>query len=186
MRIIAGLGNPGKEYEGTRHNAGFVALDRLARENDISTDSFEHHSFAGKGRINGEKVLLLKPQTYMNLSGVAIRTALEYYKEPVSSLIVIYDDISLEPGRIRIRPKGSAGGHNGIKNIIAELGTEEFDRVRIGVGQKPPRWDLVDWVLARFEKEDIPEMENAIAKTCEAVECILEEGTETAMNRFNG
>lgn len=186
MRIIAGLGNPGKEYEGTRHNAGFMALQKLAHDNDISIVSFERHALTGKGMIQGEKVLLVMPQTYMNLSGVAIRTLLDYYKEPVESLIVIYDDVSLDPGRIRIRQRGSAGGHNGIKNIIEELGTDEFDRVKIGVGQKPPHFDLVDWVLGRFKKEDIPEMEKAIEKTAEAVECIIKEGAPVAMNRFNG
>ena len=186
MRIIAGLGNPGKEYEGTRHNAGFVAVQKLAHKNDIAIGSFERHALTGKGNIEGEKALLVMPQTYMNLSGVAIRSLLDYYKEPVSSLIVLYDDISLDPGRIRIRQKGSAGGHNGIKNIIAELGTDEFDRVKIGVGQKPPRFDLVDWVLGRFKKEDLTEMEKAIEKTAEAVECMIKEGAPVAMNRFNG
>lgn len=186
MRIIAGLGNPGKEYEGTRHNAGFVAVQKLAHKNDIFIGSFERHALTGKGKIEGEKALLVMPQTYMNLSGVAIRSLLDYYKEPVSSLIVLYDDISLDPGRIRIRQKGSAGGHNGIKNIIAELGTDEFDRVKIGVGQKPSRFDLVDWVLGRFKNEDLPEMEKAIERTAEAVECIIKEGTPSAMNRFNG
>ena len=186
MRIIAGLGNPGKEYEGTRHNAGFMALQKLAHDNDISIVSFERHALTGKGMIQGEKVLLVMPQTYMNLSGVAIRTLLDYYKEPVESLIVIYDDVSLDPGRIRIRQRGSAGGHNGIKNIIEELGTDEFDRVKIGVGQKPPHFDLVDWVLGRFKKEDLTEMEKAIEKTAEAVECMIKEGTPAAMTSFNG
>lgn len=186
MRIIAGLGNPGKEYEGTRHNAGFIALDKIAEESDISIDSFERHALTGKGRINGEKVLLLKPQTYMNLSGVAVRATLDYYKEPVESLIVIYDDISLEPGRIRIRQKGSAGGHNGIKNIIAELGTDEFDRIKIGVGQKPPRFDLVDWVLGRFKDEDLPKIKEAVERTAEATGFMISDGAEAAMNRYNG
>lgn len=186
MRIIAGLGNPGREYDGTRHNAGFVAAEKIAEDNGISIDSFERHALVGKGRMEGEKVLLIKPQTYMNLSGIAIRAALEYYKEPVESLLVIYDDISLEPGRIRIRQKGSAGGHNGIKNIIAELGTDVFDRIKIGVGQKPPRYDLVDWVLGRFKEEDIPEMEKAIEKVSEAAGFIISEGTEAAMNKYNG
>ncbi len=186
MRIIAGLGNPGKEYEGTRHNIGFVTVCELARQNDISISSFERHSFVGKGIVGGEKTLIVMPQTYMNLSGVAIRAALEYYKEPVENLIVIYDDVSLEPGKIRIRERGSAGGHNGIKNIIAELGTQDFNRIRIGVGEKPPHYDLVDWVLGRFKEEQIPDMEKAVDNACKAAECIIRDGAAKAMNEFNG
>ena len=186
MIIIAGLGNPGKEYEGTRHNAGFDTLDFLADKYGISISGFEHHALVGKGYINGNKVLLMKPQTYMNLSGVAIRNILDYYKEDISSLIIVYDDIALPVGKLRVRSKGSAGGHNGIKSIINELGTQEFSRVRVGVGEKPPRWDLVDWVLGRYSKEDKETMEESFKRAGSAIECIVETGIGSAMNKFNG
>ena len=186
MIIIAGLGNPGREYDNTRHNAGFDTIDRLADKYGIDISAFAHHSLIGKGIICAEKVILVKPQTYMNLSGVAIRSVLEYYKEDSENLIVIYDDTALPAGKVRVRSKGSAGGHNGIKNIIAELGTQEFDRIRVGVGEKPPKWDLADWVLSRPEGEDREAIEKAAEKACSALECIVEYGPGAAMNKFNG
>lgn len=187
MYIITGLGNPGKEYEGTRHNAGFMAIDHLADKYQISMDTRKHMAYLGKGIINGQKVILAKPQTYMNLSGESIRSLVDYYKiDPEEELIVLYDDISLDPGNIRIRAKGSAGGHNGIKNIIAHLGTQEFPRIKMGVGDKPPRMDLADYVLSRFSKEDREKMEQAFKDAAEAVEVMITEGADAAMNRFNG
>ena len=187
MYIITGLGNPGKEYEGTRHNAGFMAIDHLADKYQISMDTRKHMAYLGKGIINGQKVILAKPQTYMNLSGESIRSLVDYYKiDPEEELIVLYDDISLDPGNIRIRAKGSAGGHNGIKNIIAHLGTQEFPRIKVGVGDKPPRMDLADYVLSRFSKEDREKMEQAFKDAADAVEVMITEGADAAMNRFNG
>ena len=161
MYIIAGLGNPGKEYAGSRHNVGFMTLDELADRYNIDVREKAHKALIGKGMIEGNKVILVKPQTYMNLSGESIRSVMDYYKTEPSEFIVIYDDISLEPGQIRIRKKGSAGGHNGIKNIIAHLGTQEFPRIRIGVGEKPARMDLADYVLGHFSKEEKERMEQA-------------------------
>ncbi len=186
MIIIAGLGNPGKEYEGTRHNVGFDTLDVLADKYGISISGFEHHSLVGKGNIKGNKVLLMKPQTYMNLSGVAVRAVLDYYKEDIDSLIIIYDDIALPVGKLRVRGKGSAGGHNGIKSLINELGTQEFNRVRVGVGEKPPRWDLADWVLGRYSSDDKEIMKESFKRAVSAIECIVETGIGSAMNKFNG
>ena len=187
MYIITGLGNPGKEYEGTSHNAGFMAIDHLADKYQISMDTRKHMAYLGKGIINGQKVILAKPQTYMNLSGESIRSLVDYYKiDPEEELIVLYDDISLDPGNIRIRAKGSAGGHNGIKNIIAHLGTQEFPRVRIGVGEKPARMDLADYVLGHFPKEEAETMTTAFKDGAAAVVDMMTEGVEAAMNHFNG
>lgn len=186
MYIIAGLGNPGKEYEGTRHNAGFMVIDRLADEYNISVDTKKHKALCGKGVIEGNQVILVKPQTYMNLSGQAVAEVMNYYKADLEDLIVIFDDISLEPGKIRIRPKGSAGGHNGIKNIIAQLGTQEFGRIKVGVGDKPKNYDLVNWVLGHFSKEDAELMEDGVKKAVKAAVTIMNEGVEAGMNKFNG
>ena len=186
MYIIAGLGNPGREYAGTRHNCGFMVLDKLSKEYGIDISDRKHKGLEGKGTIDGNKVLLLKPQTYMNLSGESIREAVEYFKiDPESELIVVYDDISLEPGSIRVRKNGSAGGHNGMKNIIAQLGTENYTRVRIGIGAKPPRMDLADWVLGHFNAEDLSHVDEAADSAVKAISTILEHGVEEAMNRYN-
>ena len=186
MLIIAGLGNPGKEYENTRHNAGFMVMDALAEKIGADISEKKHKALCGKGVIGGEKVILMKPQTYMNLSGECIRQVMDYYKVDPAEFIVIYDDISLVPGGIRIRKKGSAGGHNGIKNIIAHLGTQEFPRVRIGVGEKPARMDLADYVLGRFPKEEAETMTTAFKDGAAAVVDMMTEGVEAAMNHFNG
>ena len=151
MFIIVGLGNPSKEYEGTRHNAGFEVIDRIADKYNISVDTKKHRALIGKGIIGGQKVILAKPQTFMNLSGESVRSLLDYYKvDEEQEFIVIYDDISLDNGQIRIRAKGSAGGHNGIKNIIAHLGGQVFPRVKVGVGEKPSKYDLADYVLGHL------------------------------------
>ncbi len=185
MYLIAGLGNPGKEYEKTRHNAGFGAIDALAEKLGISVEEKKYKGLFGKGRIGAEPVILLKPQTYMNLSGESVRAAADFYKIDPEHMIVIYDDIDLEVGRLRLRAKGSAGGHNGIKNIIAHMGTQEFPRVRIGVGAKPDRMDLADYVLGRFSQVEQSQMEDGYKEAAEAAAAIVEEGIEAAMNRFN-
>lgn len=187
MKIIAGLGNPTKEYEGTRHNIGFSVIDKLADKYNISMNEKKHKAICGKGMIEGEKVILLKPQTYMNLSGESVVDAVNFYKvDPEEDVIIIYDDIDLDVGKLRIRAKGSAGGHNGMKNIIAHLGTQVFPRIRVGVGAKPKDWNLADYVLGRFPKEELPEIEAGRETACEAVKIIVSQGVEAAMNRING
>lgn len=185
MYIIAGLGNPGNEYMGTRHNAGFSVIDELADKYNISVDTCKHKGMIGKGVIAGQKVILVKPMTYMNASGECIREVMDYYKTDIDDFLVVFDDISLDVGRLRLRAKGSAGGHNGIKSIIAHLGSSDFKRIKFGVGDKPKGWDLADWVLGRFPSEQYDELRDANQRACEAVECILTEGIETAMNQFN-
>ena len=186
MYIIAGLGNPGKEYEETRHNAGFKVIDRLSDKYNIDVTEGKFKGLIGKGVIDGNKVILVKPLTYMNNSGECIRAVMDYYKAGTEDLIVIYDDISLAPGKLRLRPRGSAGGHNGIKSIIAHLGTEQFNRIKFGVGDKPKGWDLVDWVLGRFNAQDKEILEQGRDRGCEAVACIMNEGIESGMNKYNG
>ena len=186
MYIIAGLGNPTKEYDNTRHNIGFAAIDALADKYGISVSDVKNKAVMGKGIINGNKVILLKPLTYMNLSGEAIRAAVDYYKiDEKSELIVIYDDISLDVGQLRIRKKGSAGGHNGIKNIILHLGHDTFQRIKIGVGEKPKGYDLADYVLGHFSKEELVIMKESLEKVCGAVELMLEGDVDAAMNQYN-
>lgn len=186
MYIIAGLGNPTKEYDNTRHNIGFAAIDALADKYGISVSDMKNKALMGKGVINGNKVMLLKPLTYMNLSGEAIRAAVDYYKiDEKSELIVIYDDISLDVGQLRIRKKGSAGGHNGIKNIILHLGHDTFQRIKIGVGEKPKGYDLADYVLGHFSGEELAIMKESLEKVCGAVELMLEGDVDAAMNQYN-
>ena len=186
MFIIVGLGNPSKEYEGTRHNAGFEVIDRIADKYNISVDTKKHRALIGKGIIGGQKVILAKPQTFMNLSGESVRSLLDYSKvDDEQEFIVIYDDISLDNGQIRIRAKGSAGGHNGIKNIIAHLGGQVFPRVKVGVGEKPSKYDLADYVLGHFSKEEQVLMDEGYAHAVHAVEMILEGDISAAMNEYN-
>lgn len=186
MFIIAGLGNPTSQYEGTRHNIGFDVMDALAEKYNISISEKKHKALCGKGVIEGEKVLLVKPQTYMNLSGESIAEILNYYKvDAEEDFLVVFDDISLAPGNIRIRKKGSAGGHNGIKNIIAMTGTQNFKRIKVGVGEKPKGWDLADYVLGRFPDEDRKKVNDAIEDTIGAVSMILRGETDQAMNCYN-
>lgn len=186
MFIIAGLGNPTLQYEGTRHNAGFDVIDALAEKYNISVDGRKNRAYVGKGLIEGTKVLLAKPQTYMNLSGESIGGLVDYYKvDPESELLVIYDDISLPPGQIRIRKKGSAGGHNGMKNIIRHLQTEVFLRIKVGVGEKPKQYDLADYVLSRFSKAEMEEMEEGYKKAVHATKRLLAGEVEAAMNEYN-
>ena len=185
MLIIAGLGNPGKEYENTRHNAGFMVMDALAEKIGADISEKKHKALCGKGVIGGEKVILMKPQTYMNSSGESIRAAADYYKVDPEDILIVYDDISLAPGQLRIRAKGSAGGHNGIKSIIAHLGTQEFPRVKVGVGEKPSRMDLADYVLGHFSKEEQATMDDAVKEAAEAVCEIVNVGIAQAMNDHN-
>ena len=186
MFIIAGLGNPTSQYEGTRHNIGFDVMDALAEKYNISISEKKHKALCGKGVIEGEKVLLVKPQTYMNLSGESIAEILNYYKlDAEEDFLVVFDDISLAPGNIRIRKKGSAGGHNGIKNIIAMTGTQNFKRIKVGVGEKPKGWDLADYVLGRFSDEDRKKVNDAIEDAIGVVSMILRGETDQAMNCYN-
>ena len=186
MFIIAGLGNPTLQYEGTRHNVGFDVIDMLADRYNISVDGRKGRALVGKGIIEGQKVLLVKPQTYMNLSGESLRELVNYYKlDPESELIVVFDDISLEPGNIRIRKKGSAGGHNGIKNIIAMTGTQNFMRIKVGVGEKPKGWDLADYVLGHFSTEDRAKVEEAIGHSMDAAVLMMQGEVDKAMNDYN-
>ncbi len=186
MYIIAGLGNPGPRYEKTRHNMGFDTIDSLVTEYRIPSSGVRFHSMVGSGLIGGEKVLLMKPLTYMNLSGNAVGEAVRFYKiDPETQLIVISDDIDLEPGRIRIRKQGSAGGQNGLRHIIAQLGTDRFTRIRIGTGAKPEGWDLADWVLSRFPDGDRKLVDEAIGRAAKAAAVIVTEGADRAMNLYN-
>ena len=186
MFIIAGLGNPGKEYENTRHNAGFNTLDVLSAKYNIPVREAEHKALVGKGYIEGQKVILVKPQTYMNNSGEALREITDYYKvDPETELIVIYDDISLEVGMLRIRDKGSAGGHNGIKSIIQHLSTQVFLRIKVGVGDKNPNMDLADHVLGHFSSDDSKVMKESFEKAAEAAVMLLGGEVEKAMNIYN-
>ena len=185
MYIIAGLGNPGKQYEHTRHNVGFDTLDKLAEKYHIPIDTQKHKAVCGSGYIEGQKVILVKPQTYMNLSGESVRELIEYYKISQEELIIIYDDISLDVGKLRIRAKGSAGGHNGIKSIISCLGCDVFGRIRVGIGEKPPRMDLADYVLGHFSKEEQVLMEEAFLRAADAASALLTEDVERVMNQYN-
>lgn len=185
MKIIVGLGNPDKKYNGTRHNIGFDVIDKMAEEFRISLDIKKHKGICGKGVIAGEKVVLVKPQTYMNLSGECVREVCDYYKVDVEDVIVIFDDISLDVGKLRIRAKGSAGGHNGIKSIIAHLGSQDFPRIKCGVGDKPKGYDLADYVLGHFTKEELPVIKEGIERAVKACEGMVSEGIDFAMNKYN-
>lgn len=186
MYIIAGLGNPTAQYEHTRHNIGFDTITYLADRYHITMNTKKFQAICGAGVIEGQKVLLLKPQTYMNLSGNSIGEAVNFYKlDPATEVIVIYDDIALDPGYIRVRKKGSAGGHNGIKDIITHLGTQEFQRIRVGVGEKPKDYDLAAYVLGHFTAEDRKKVEEAIAQAADAVELMVQDRTDEAMNLYN-
>ena len=186
MFVIVGLGNPGKKYENTRHNAGFIAIDALADKYGISISEKKHKALCGSGVIEGNKVVLVKPQTFMNLSGESVRSIMDFYKiDPEEDMLVIYDDISLAPGNIRIRKKGSAGGHNGIKSIIAHAGTQNFMRVKVGVGEKPSGWDLADYVLGHFSEEDHSKLKEVMLDILQAVTLMVQGDVDKAMNDFN-
>ena len=186
MYIIVGLGNPGKDYSNTRHNIGFDVIDTLADMAGISVIEKKHKAIIGKGVIDGQKVVLVKPQTYMNLSGESVRDVIDYYKvDEEQELIVISDDISLDVGMLRVRKKGSAGGHNGLKNIIQHLGHDTFMRIKMGVGEKPKGYDLADYVLGHFTKEERKVMDEAAKTATEAIRMMLAGDVDKAMNAFN-
>ncbi|MCL2199870.1 MAG: aminoacyl-tRNA hydrolase [Defluviitaleaceae bacterium] len=186
MKIIVGLGNPGGEYKGTRHNVGYEMINKLSYDFNITLKKDKtFRAEIGEGRISGQKIMLVKPTTYMNLSGEAVRAITHYYKLPPWEIIVVYDDVSLPVGAVRVREKGGANGQKGMLNIISQLGTEEFIRVKIGIGEKPPNWKLADYVLSRFLKEEFEDMIKGITLAGDAVEMILKEDTAAAMNVFN-
>lgn len=184
--IVAFLGNPGLKYNGTRHNAGFMAADAMEKKLGVSINKMRFKALTQTADIDGKKVLLMKPQTYMNLSGDAIAQAANFYKVPPERVIVVSDETALPIGRLRIRRGGSAGGHNGLKSVIARLGTDQFPRIRLGVGDKPhPDYDMADWVLSAFKGQDAADMELVAKKAADAVECYITEGADRAMNKFN-
>ncbi len=186
MFVIVGLGNPGKKYENTRHNAGFRAIDAIADKYGISVKEKKHKALCGTGVIEGQKVLLVKPETYMNLSGESVGEILNFYKlDPETDMLVIFDDISLAPGNIRIRKKGSAGGHNGIKSLIAHTGTQGFMRIKVGVGEKPSGWDLADYVLGHFSEEDNAKLKEVMPDVVQAAVLMMQGDVDKAMNDYN-
>jgi PTH1 family peptidyl-tRNA hydrolase len=184
MYIIAGLGNPGKRYENTRHNLGFITIDAIARENGIHVNKIKHKALVGEGIISGQRVLLVKPQTYMNLSGESIREVIEYYKTEPENLLVIYDDIDIPLGQIRVRKKGSAGTHNGMRSIIYQIQTDLFPRIRIGIGGERKR-GLINYVIGGFKKEEKETIEDAVIRAAKAAVSILEKGIEKTMSEYN-
>ena len=184
--LIVFLGNPGPRYEMTRHNAGFMAADAMAKEKNVNINKARFKALTATCDIGGESVLLMKPQTFMNLSGDAVAQAAKFYKIPPEHVIVVSDEVSLPIGKLRIRTKGSAGGHNGLKDIIAKLGTDAFPRIRIGVGAPPhPDYDMADWVLSSFKNQDAEDMLAAAARAAQAAQCYITQGADRAMNRFN-
>lgn len=186
MYLIVGLGNPGRQYDGTRHNMGFDTIDYLVEKHRIPQGGVKFNAMYGKGIIGGERVILMKPLSFMNLSGGPVREMANYFKiDPETEMIVVYDDIDLDPGQIRIRKQGSAGGHNGIKDIIRQLGTQKFLRVKVGVGAKPKGWDLADHVLSRFSDTERRLVDESIQRAGDAVEMMIFEGTDAAMNEYN-
>lgn len=185
MYAVIGLGNPGREYEKTRHNIGFNTVDLLADRNGIDINKIKFKSVYGKGRIGNESVLLLKPQTYMNNSGISVLELYKYYKIPIENILVVVDDIDIDFGVVRIKRKGSAGTHNGLKSIIYHLQRNDFPRIKIGVGSPPPEWDLADFVLSRFQNKEEKTIKESIEVACESIETIIKEDIDKAMNKFN-
>jgi len=184
--IVVGLGNPGDKYENTRHNAGFLVMDELARRGNFSIQKVKHKALTNTAVIGGQGVLVMKPTTYMNLSGEAVGDAARFYKIPADHVLVVSDDTDLPVGKLRIRKNGSAGGHNGLKSIIQHLGTDQFPRLKVGVGGKPhPDYDMADWVLGKLQGEDKKTMDAAVKRAADAIECLLKDGADKAMNKFN-
>lgn len=185
LYIVVGLGNPGQKYEGTRHNVGFDAIEILARKHGITINKLKHKALSGEGSIGGRRVLLVKPQTFMNLSGESVRDIVDWYKVPVGNIIIIYDDIDLPLGKLKVRPKGSSGTHNGMRSVIYQLQSDEFPRIRIGIDKPPEGWELANYVLSRFSGEDRKVVDEIIVKAADAVEEILRSGIDQAMNKYN-
>lgn len=183
--VIVGLGNPGNKFDNTKHNVGFDAIELLAHRQDIKVTKIKFKALVGEGEIAGQRVLLVKPQTYMNLSGESVREIVDWYKVPMSNVIIVYDDIDLPLGKIRVRPKGSSGTHNGMKSIIYQLQSDEFPRIRIGIGKPPANWDLADYVLSRFSEEERKLVNEGIIRAADAAEAIVKSGVERAMNLYN-
>lgn len=186
MYVILGIGNPGQKYENTKHNIGFISLDFLAAGLGIKINKIKHKALLGEGYLGGEKIVLVKPQTFVNLSGESAREILDFYKLSPEALIVVCDDVNLDAGRIRVRPGGSDGGHNGLKSIIYQLDSDAFPRVRMGVGKKPEGYDLADWVLSKFSQAEIDVMKKAVDQIPDILEEIIKNGVASAMNRYNG
>ncbi|WP_311481949.1 aminoacyl-tRNA hydrolase [uncultured Anaerococcus sp.] len=185
MYYIVGLGNPGLQYENTRHNVGFMTIDYLANKYNIDVRRLKYKSLYGQGEISGHKVMLIKPQTYMNNSGEAVRELRDFYKFDIDKLIVIYDDIDIDFGTIRIRKKGSAGSHNGMKSIIYQIQDDQFPRIKLSIGKKPEKWDLANFVLSGFTKEEVSVLEDEIRLAAEGIEIILGQDIDKAMNKCN-
>ena len=185
MYLIVGLGNPEQEYKQTRHNMGFDTIDKIAQKYNIEINKSKFQGIYGKGEIKGEKVIILKPQTYMNLSGICIKQFINYYKIEKEKLLIIYDDMDIEPGKIKIRKKGSSGGHNGIKSVIQEIGTEEFPRIRRGIGKPTEHQDKINYVIGKVQEQELVELEKGTEKAEQAVAEIIENGIDIAMNKFN-
>ncbi len=185
IKVIIGLGNPGSKYDNTKHNIGFDVIDYISHQYNISINKVKFKSIIGEGKIDGERVILVKPQTYMNLSGESVREIIEWYKLPVGNIIIIFDDIDLNMGKIRVRPKGSAGSHNGMKSVIYQIQDDNFPRIRIGIGRPPEGWDLADYVLSKFGADDRKIMDESVKNAAKAVEIIIKSGVDSAMNLIN-
>lgn len=185
MYVVVGLGNPGKDYSNTRHNIGFNTLDLIAKRNNININKIKFQSVYGEGNISGEKILLVKPQTYMNNSGITVRDISQYYKVPMENIIVVVDDIDIDFSAVKIRAKGSAGSHNGLKSIISNIQGEDFPRVKVGIGKKHENQDLADFVLSRFSRAEQTDIDMSFVIAAEAVESIIKDGIDAAMNKYN-
>lgn len=185
MYVVVGLGNPGKDYANTRHNIGFNTVDLIGKRNNINLNKIKFNSVYGEGNIGGQKILLVKPQTYMNNSGTSVREVSQYYKVPIENIIVVVDDIDIEFSSVKLRAKGSAGSHNGLKSIINHLQKEDFPRVKVGIGKKHENQDLADFVLSRFSKDEQIDIDMSIITAAEAVESIIKDGIDIAMNKYN-
>lgn len=185
MYVVVGLGNPGKDYTNTRHNIGFNTVDLIGKRNNINLNKIKFNSIYGEGNIGGEKILLVKPQTYMNNSGTSVRDICQYYKIPIENIIVVVDDIDIDFSSVKLRAKGSAGSHNGLKSIINHIQRDDFPRVKVGIGKKYEKQDLADFVLSRFSKDEQIDIDISIITAAEAVESIIKDGIDTAMNKYN-
>ena len=184
--LVVFLGNPGVRYNGTRHNVGFMTADMIERTKNVQINRLKYKALTAQCTLGGQQVLLMKPQTFMNLSGEAVQPAAQFYKIPPEHILVVSDDVSMPTGKLRVRTKGSAGGHNGLKNIIAHLGTDKFPRIKIGVGAPPhPEYDMADWVLGSFKNQDADLIQEAVARAASAIEVYIAEGPERAMNQYN-